>query len=131
MPLIEWTDDFRTGVEAVDHEHRRLIELINDLHASLRETAGDDEVAAFLGELHARIAAHFALEETLMREADYPELGPHKADHERLLDDIREIMDNHERGRYAHYEQVLSAHLRDWFARHFRDMDRSLQGRLG
>jgi hemerythrin len=39
-------------------------------------------------------SAHFALEERFMREHGYDQLALHKADHERLLDEIREIMDD-------------------------------------
>jgi hypothetical protein len=45
-----------------------------------------------------RISAHFALEEGHAG-ARLSEVGAHKADHELLLDDIRDIMDEHiERG---------------------------------
>ena len=32
---IEWTDAFETGIAEVDHDHRRLVELINELDAIL------------------------------------------------------------------------------------------------
>ena len=32
MSLLRWSDRYRVGIEAVDHEHRELIELINRLH---------------------------------------------------------------------------------------------------
>ena len=31
MKLIEWRDKFQLGIPAVDHEHRELINLINEL----------------------------------------------------------------------------------------------------
>ena len=89
-PLIQWRESFALGVASVDHEHRELIELINELHAAMQVPDSDIEVHEFLGELLAQTSAHFALEEKLMREHGYGRYPQHKADHERLLDEIRE-----------------------------------------
>lgn len=131
MALIEWRKEFTVGVPAVDHEHRGMIELLNELHESLEGEADKAAVAHFLGEVHARIAAHFALEEQIMRERGYDEYEDHKADHERLLDDIRDIMDRHEADAYLDVEAELAAHLREWFTAHFKTKDARLHKMLG
>ena len=71
MSLIDWNDDFAIGLDAVDHEHRALIELINDLHRSLSEDAPKAEIERVLGEIESGIGAHFALEEMTMRDLNY------------------------------------------------------------
>ena len=65
-----------------------LIDMINELEEAMRGNASQTDVIAGLGEIYARISAHFALEEKIMREAAYPDLGSHKADHEQLLDQL-------------------------------------------
>ena len=131
MTLIEWKKEFETGVEDVDHEHQELVDLINALHAKLETGADQDTVADFLGEVFARISAHFALEETVMRKHDYDEYAAHKADHEALLDDIRDIMDAHAAGDYSDYANALSGVVRDWFVNHFKTKDARLHKLLG
>ncbi|NNF77436.1 MAG: hemerythrin family protein [Rhizobiales bacterium] len=131
MSLIEWKKDFETGVEDVDHEHQELVDLINALHATLEADADEDTVADFLGEVFARISAHFALEETMMRKHAYDEYAAHKADHEALLDDIRDIMDAHAAGEYTDYANALSEAVRDWFVNHFKTKDARLHKMLG
>lgn len=126
MALIQWQDSFSLGIAEVDHEHKSLIDLINVLHGSLTTSARTDEIAEFLAELHASVAAHFALEERVMRQAGYREFAAHKAEHERLLDEIRGIMDEQRSSPDADYERALAERLRDWFERHFRDADRRL-----
>ena len=129
MSLIEWKPEYAVGNAAVDHEHRELIALINELHAGIRDRASQDEVAIGLGEIYAQIAAHFALEEKIMRDARYPDFGPHKTDHEALLDELSDIIDGVEtRGGYD--EQDLSARLERWFSEHFRTHDAALHQRL-
>ena len=68
MSLIEWKDEFSVGVAEVDLEHRDLIDLINDLHTLMGESATHDKVVEMLGEIFAQISAHFALEEKFMRD---------------------------------------------------------------
>ncbi len=129
MSLIEWKPEFSVGNAAVDHEHRELIDLINRLHASAREEPDRDRVAAGLGEIYAQIAAHFALEEKIMRDAAYEDIGAHKADHEALLDQLADIIDGVEIGT-ALDEHDLSSRLDRWFSDHFRTHDAKLHRRL-
>ena len=131
MALIEWKTEFETGVADVDHEHRELVDLINELHAELGNERSTKDVSEFLGEVFARISAHFALEETIMRKYEYDEYEEHKRDHEKLLDDIRDIMDAFEGGQFSNYDEALSRAVRDWFVNHFKTKDARLHRLLG
>jgi hemerythrin len=130
MALLQWKDQYSVGIEAVDHEHRELIDLINRLHEELAVKATTAAVDAFLGDVYKAISAHFALEERFMREHGYDQLSQHKGDHERLLDEIRVIMDDFlDREDLAREE--LSARLDAWFSRHFETHDARLHHALG
>jgi hemerythrin-like metal-binding protein len=129
MALIQWKREYSTGVEAVDYEHRELIDLINRLHDELLAKGDSEAAGAFFGDLYRAISAHFALEERLMRDHRYGDLSEHKADHERLLDDICEIMDEFEHHEAAAEE--LSGRLDVWFSRHFETHDARLHKALG
>ena len=68
-------------------------------------------------------------QERVMRSRRYPEFDDHKQDHERLLDEIRDIMDGYElHGRYD--AEALSAALGTWFSEHFRTRDARLHAAL-
>jgi len=129
MALIAWRKDFETGIAEVDHEHKELVALINNLADDVFAGAGKERVQAFLGEVFARIAAHFALEESVMRKHGYDEYEAHKAEHEILLDDIRDIMDEAETE--TDYTDALSKKVGDWFVGHFKTKDARLHRRLG
>jgi hemerythrin-like metal-binding protein len=129
MPLVEWREEFKVGVPSVDFEHRELIELINKVHERMSQPGSDVIIAEYLGEIYARIAAHFALEERLMRERQYDQFAEHKTDHERLLDGIRDIMDDYEDKR-LYDESQLAARLTRWFTEHFSTHDARLHHHL-
>jgi hemerythrin-like metal-binding protein len=129
MTLLEWRDEFRIGLEEVDQEHEELIGLINALHAALGGERAGERVEAFLGEIYAGISAHFALEEKNMRNRRYDALAEHKADHERLLDVLRDLMDEQADGAVLDDER-FAQRLADWFSEHFRTHDARLHRHL-
>ena len=130
MSLITWKDEFSVGVAAVDLEHRELIELIDGLDADIQEHATQTTVVETLGEIYARISAHFALEEKIMRKAGYDGFATHKHDHERLLDELLDVIDSVDDA--GHYDRErLSLDLERWFSDHFRTHDARLHQRLG
>ena len=130
MALLQWKDQYSVGIEAVDHEHKELISLINRLYDELAARSDKDSVAAFFGDLFKGISAHFALEERFMREHGYDQFGQHKNDHERLLDEIRDIMDDFD-GHEQPDSSELATRLDVWFSRHFETHDARLHKILG
>ena len=84
--------------ETLSLEGRLLTPIINKQQSSWDialdlvardEQAAPKEIESALGEIHANISAHFALEEQLMSEAGFEEYTEHKNDHEELLDQIK------------------------------------------
>jgi hemerythrin-like metal-binding protein len=131
MTLIPWRKEFETGIPDVDHEHFELVALLNRLHDEVEAEADGQRIGDFLGEVFAKIASHFALEEAVMRDRQYDEYEAHKAEHERLLDEIRDIMDAVANGAVEDYRTALSETVRDWFVGHFQTKDARLHRKLG
>ena len=130
MTLITWKPAWSLGIPSVDGEHRDMIEKINRVYADLESAPEPASIAAALGEIHAGISAHFALEERLMQAAAYSGYTEHKQSHEELLDQIRDLMDGFE----ADPEEgtrVLQRRLGDWFSVHFATFDARLHEQLG
>lgn len=127
MTLIKWRDELKIGIDDVDDEHRELIELINGLHDVMQVGADQVQVVDLLGEIYAQIASHFEHEEKIMRETHYADYAIHKEDHETLLDDLKDIMDEVEAD--GSFDAVqLSADLNRWFTDHFVEFDAKLHG---
>lgn len=122
MALIEWRKEYELGLADVDHEHRELIALINRIHDQIDSGNARGNVLDLLGDLYAQISAHFALEEQHMRELRYQELDDHKADHERLLERIRDLMDDCE-DNTALDMRAFGVDLDAWFLVHFSTRD--------
>lgn len=130
MAPIAWKPEFSVGDPAVDHEHRELVDLVNTAAGAILDGKPEADVDRCLGDLLRAITAHFAHEERQMTRAGYDQLVPHKTDHERLIDSLRDIMDSAGTPSAPAAER-LTAVLEAWFTDHFRTHDARLHRQLG
>lgn len=130
MAPLEWKPEYSVGDPAVDHEHRELFDLVNAAASAIVERRRDIDIENAFGDLFRAISAHFAHEEEQMRRARYDEYPGHKADHERLLDDIRDIMDGMVEDFDGAADRLVHV-LEAWFTDHFRTHDARLHRHLG
>jgi len=84
MTLLHWRDNMSVGVEAVDNDHKHLVDLLNQLHFLVLAGADRPSVGEVLEELMHYTEYHFDREETLMRSSDYPGLEEHQTCHREL-----------------------------------------------
>jgi hemerythrin len=125
MTVIEWRDEFKLGVDEIDFEHQELIELINILFDETNQKDSNMAILYYLGEIYSKISAHFALEEKNMKEFNYDQYEDHKQDHERLLDDIMNIMDDYRDTAFLDKNE-FGERLNEWFTQHFKTKDARL-----
>ncbi len=125
-PQIDWRVEFETGDAAVDHEHKDMIGRINGFLVIANADPETDSVLENLGEIFTWISAHFALEEKIMRDHRYAHYNAHKEDHEALLDDLRDIMEEIELRGYAGAAPAIQQRLSTWFLNHFKSQDSKL-----
>jgi|AGTN01.1.fsa_nt_gi hemerythrin-like metal-binding domain len=87
---IEWSGAWEVGNAQIDHDHRILLALVNQV--SSPETKGDPIAIEFvLDELLGYTAIHFAREEELMARAGYPGLEDHKAIHRAMIAEVGQL----------------------------------------
>ncbi len=132
MSLLTWTDEYQTGIPSVDYEHKVLIASIKEIAECINADASRQDILDCLGLIHALIEAHFALEEKIMRDRKYDSYREHKADHDRLLEDIRDIM-YHVRAadQAAEIRETLLQDIDSWFSVHFLEMDLHYHEKMG
>ena len=123
---IEWTDDFLIGIAELDHEHRSLVADINRLHRALRDHDERARIEETLGDILARMQAHFALEESVMKEHAYPHYAEHKAEHEALLDTVTGFIVRYEAEPGAGFSAALEATLDQWIVTHIVTHDKKM-----
>lgn len=129
MSLVRWKDEYLTQVEAIDSQHRRLIDLINGIYDLMRVGRDQESIAEALGEVVEYTRFHFGTEEKAMTETSYKGFEGHAAEHERLLDQIRELRRSLQDGRIVVSMNEMYF-LKDWLINHIQGPDRGLAAHL-
>ncbi|MBI5638571.1 MAG: bacteriohemerythrin [Nitrospinae bacterium] len=118
---ISWKEDYEIGISEVDRQHMRLVELINELHASM-ETGTAAETEKVLQGLVDYTITHFADEERLQERHGYPGLDGHRKLHAEL---VAEVLGYSKR--FQTKEPGLEANLmwflKDWLLNHIKLQD--------
>ena len=127
--MFVFADRFRTGIEFVDDEHRKLFEIMAEANELIRADFLHDKydrIMHILEELEEYTRHHFADEEEYMEQIGYPELEAQKRAHaafvERLVEiDFNDIeaMDNNQQA----YLTELMDFLVGWLTNHILKAD--------
>ncbi len=120
MAQLRWTSDLDTGIEAIDKQHRRIIEYINILKTA-HDKADLSAVNNVLAELVDYTISHFSFEEELQQKANYPFLKAHKRVHEIFTRQVADLQQRAKNGDDVTAE-ILSM-LEVWLVNHIKGDD--------
>ena len=125
MRVVSWNDEMSVGVEIIDSQHKKLLEVINDLHEALGLGRGGDVTDALFQELSEYITEHFGNEEQLMREHLYPELENHRRAHEGFTARVVKLKDE-AKAQPGKVSQEALSFLWEWLIQHDVLIDKKL-----
>jgi hemerythrin-like metal-binding protein len=120
---LHWSEALETGLDDVDHQHRRLLDIFNRVAA----TRGADALRAALGELAAYARYHFATEAQLMR--GWPLRDDHRQAHLRAHRRFDEFVQHALQLVDADPQAVgdeLASFLAQWLRHHIMGIDASM-----
>ncbi len=125
MPLTEWSDEFSIGVADIDRDHQRLLGLLNDLYDAVEAGAGHEVLGVVLDGLILYVSYHFAREEDLFAETNYPGHEKHRLQHRALTDAVKEIHADFMAGAAESLPGEVLEFLKAWFYKHIMESDQA------
>ena len=116
-----WTPEFKVGVESLDAQHRGLFELHNALND---QVWSGTPIAAetVINQLREMMQAHFADEETLLKEIEYPDIAGHRYQHQRFFQKLNTLSNRRDVSGRTMAADVL-AFFRTWILVHLVEED--------
>ena len=124
MAFITWREEYSVRVPEIDTQHRRLLEIINDLHEAMRMGGKPDALKAVIDELVAYTRYHFGYEEKMLERAGYPGLEEHKRKHRAMVVQVEGFVSEITSGK-ASVSLKLMDFLKAWLTHHIRETDQS------
>ncbi len=123
MSYLSWEDKYSIGIQEMDDQHRRIVELINTLYDGRIEGNADTATLEALDGVTKYARKHFKDEEDLMEKVNFPQLEEHRAEHHQL---VKSIIEFHKRvkGNSPPTNFELFSFLRKWLVEHIVESDK-------
>ena len=126
---MKWSDNYATGIERIDEQHKTIFKMAEDFRGALSEGGGERTYGLLLDFLNRYCRGHFGFEERCMEEYHCPVAERNKEAHVRFVEvlggfrqryaasgflavDARELVDAVDRWLDDHICRI-DVHLRD------------------
>jgi len=123
MALLDWSERYSVGSRMIDAQHRRLFDLINDMHEAMKVGQAKVVTARVLDQLVAYTRTHFDAEERAMAAVAYPDLAAHVAEHRKLTETVARLNDDVKAGTVGITLEIMEF-LQYWLTNHIMRIDR-------
>ena len=126
---LEWKDEYCVGIDSIDQQHRKLVNLINQLQTAVDYSTGEEFERDALDELVDYTKTHFSYEEGLMRDNDYPEFEQHKRQHKEMFEKVEEVLAEYEKDQETAMNNAVE-YLKSWLINHINGTDKQYSSYL-
>ncbi len=123
MGLFDWEPRYSVHIEKFDEHHKVLLDLLKKLHQSMLDGQGSAVIGAVLDELKSYTQYHFKAEEEQMEKHDYPTTAEHKAQHEKLISQLNDLIDGY-KNKNAQITTDTYRFLNKWLTNHIMQTDK-------
>ncbi|MGB0722192.1 MAG: bacteriohemerythrin [Gammaproteobacteria bacterium] len=119
---MPWSDEFVTGLDNIDEQHRWLVDQTNQLHDTITRGSTDrEEVGRLLNGLVEYTFNHFVLEEELFQRLGYEESSEHLKEHNSFIREVSAMLKLHEDG--GDVTVTALEFLKEWLRHHILVVD--------
>jgi methyl-accepting chemotaxis protein len=123
MTLMDWNDSFTVDIQEIDNQHKRLIDLINQVYKGMMMQEGKEVLGKALESLVDYTKTHFGYEERMFKQHGYPDTQSHIAKHEKLVGQVMDFYNKFQSGE-ADVDNELLKFLKDWLVSHIMGTDK-------
>jgi hemerythrin len=125
--MFTWDSSLSIDVAEIDDQHRELFAQAARFDAAVRAGESGKEIQQLLGFLSRYAVEHFAAEERLMREVEYPRYPSHALEHAEFRRRLATLLPHWEsEGDSISLLMALSGFLVRWLREHVATSDRAI-----
>ena len=127
MSLITWSDDLSVKVSQIDEQHRKLVDLINELHGAMKERKANEVLGGVIEDLVNYALEHFRTEEKYFDEFGYLKATQHKKEHKDFAAKVAAFKSDFDNGKMMLSMEIMEF-LKDWLLNHIKKTDMEYSG---
>ena len=91
--LIRWSDIYIVGNETIDNQHKKLVDIINELYRVFNENYVENIYQDIIEKLVEYTKIHFSEEEQILQELNCDSLDAHKKQHLYFIEKLELLKD--------------------------------------
>jgi hemerythrin-like metal-binding protein len=122
--LMEWNENLKTGIDSIDAQHRKLVDMLNQLYDGFQKGLGRKVVGIVLDGLISYTSTHFKFEEDIFDRTGYAETPQHKKEHAALVDKVLKVQESFRTDPNAALSEEVMVFLRNWLTNHIMGTDK-------
>lgn len=123
MALIKWDESLSVGVQEIDNQHKKLVEIINELHDAMKEGKGRKLLGDIIKRMEEYTVYHFGTEEKHFVEFHYEQAESHKAEHRGFIAKVEDFQKRFSESNIELTIEVMNF-LKDWLLNHIKVSDK-------
>lgn len=123
MEPLMWKAEYNLGIEIIDNQHKRIMQIINNLQNSVAVENGSKIIAFILDDLLEYTYYHFETEEGLLNKSDNSFIA-HKITHDEIINVIISLKDSLIEEKQTLTEDKVE-YFRNWWLKHILEGDKS------
>ena len=126
--FLQWKNEYSVGIDEIDNQHKHLLELIKNLLkiCIVDSSTKLESFSELASTTIKRFAEHFAAEEKLMLDREYPKYKEHKTRHDKLLVDVKGMMENIAGEDQDAKLMNIVVFIREWFVETVHGSDKEM-----
>ncbi len=130
MPLMTWTESMSVGIKVLDDDHKKLVGMLNELHAGLKVGHGKEALGTVLDGLVSYTQIHFKREEQYFAATGYADGAAHKQEHDNLTKQVLDVQAKYKSGAVSSLSIEVMDFLKDWLTVHIQGSDQKYRPHL-
>lgn len=120
--FMQWRPEFNLGLEEIDNQHKKIVELINTLNEAFLKNTTADQLNHIFSELIDYADYHFKAEEDLFVKHNFPFAEEHIQMHDSFTQKVTSLRNQFDMGVPVTFRVI--SFLKKWLTNHILDADR-------
>lgn len=125
MPFMIWDSSLSVGVQEIDRQHQKLVEMLNQFYDKM--AAGDKQaLPSLLASLAEYTVTHFHTEERYFDRFHYAGAEAHKQHHREFIQKVQDVTSRIQSGKMV-MSLEITGFLKEWVTSHIKNEDKKYQ----
>ena len=126
MSMIEWSESLMLGIDDIDKQHMKFLDIINDLLLAIKEKKSKEKQGEIIDKLISYAFYHFSKEERYLKEYKYPDTRNHQKEHEAFVDKLIQFKKDYDNQKITLSIDMINF-MNNWWINHIKISDKKYQ----